>query len=79
MTCIGEMATRTVGEMVETIQVVGPERVTLGTDFGQKINPHPAAGLQTYADALYAAGVSERDIRQMACTNPCALLGIDQE
>lgn len=79
MTCIGEMATRTVAEMVETIQVVGPERVTLGTDFGQKINPHPAAGLQTYADALYAAGVSERDIRRMACTNPCSLLGIDQE
>jgi hypothetical protein len=76
MTCIGALATKTVAEMVETIRAVGPERITLGTDFGQKINPHPAAGLQTYADALFAEGISEPDIRQMACTNPCALLSI---
>jgi hypothetical protein len=76
MTCIGGLATRSVAEMVGTIQAVGPERVTLGTDFGQKINPHPAAGLQTYADALYAEGLSEAEIRRMACDNPCELLGV---
>jgi hypothetical protein len=76
MTCIGGLATRTVGEMVETVRAVGVERVTLGTDFGQKINPHPAAGLQTYADALYAEGLSEAEIRRMACQNPCDLLGV---
>ena len=62
--------------MVETIRAVGVERVTLGTDFGQKINPHPAAGLQTYADALYAEGLTEAEIRRMACDNPCELLGV---
>src|SRR4051812_27906514 len=77
MTCIGGFATRTVAQMVETIRAVGIERVTLGTDFGQKINPHPAAGLQTYADALFAEGLTEAEIRTMACTNPAALLGID--
>jgi hypothetical protein len=77
MTCIGELATKSVAEMVATIGAVGTERVTLGTDFGQKINPHPAAGLQTYADALYAEGLTEAEIRRMACTNPCALLGVD--
>jgi len=76
MTCIGGLATRTVAEMVETIRKVGVARVTLGTDFGQKINPHPAAGLQTYADALYAEGLSDDDIRRMACDNPCELLGV---
>jgi hypothetical protein len=76
MTCIGGLATRTVGEMVETIRAVGVDRVTLGTDFGQKINPHPAAGLQTYADALYAEGLTEDEIRRMACDNPCELLGV---
>ena len=45
MTCIGALATKTVAEMVATIRAVGVDRVTLGTDFGQKINPHPAAGL----------------------------------
>jgi hypothetical protein len=78
MTCIGALATKSVGEMVATIKAVGPERVTLGTDFGQKINPHPAAGLQTYADALFAEGLSEYDIRTMACTNPCALLELQE-
>jgi hypothetical protein len=76
MTCIGGLATRTVAEMVGTVRAVGVARVTLGTDFGQKINPHPAAGLQTYADALYAEGLSEDEIRRMACANPCELLGV---
>jgi hypothetical protein len=76
MTCIGGLATRTVAEMVATVRAVGVARVTLGTDFGQKINPHPAAGLQTYADALYAEGLSEDEIRRMACANPCELLGV---
>ncbi len=75
MTCIGALATKTVPEMVATIRAVGVDRVTLGTDFGQKVNPHPAQGLQTYADALYAEGMHEVDIRRMACTNPNELLG----
>jgi hypothetical protein len=78
MTCIGALATKSVSEMVATIKAVGPQRVTLGTDFGQKINPHPAPGLQTYADALFAEGLGEDDIRTMACANPCALLGIEE-
>ena len=77
MTCIGGLATKSVAEMVTTIRAVGAERVTLGTDFGQKINPHPAAGLQTYADALYAEGLGEGEIRRMACDNPCQLLGVE--
>ena len=77
MTCIGALATKSVAEMIATIRAVGPERVTLGTDYGQKVNPHPAAGLQTYADALYAEGMTEAEIHRMACTNPNALLGIE--
>jgi hypothetical protein len=78
MTCLGALATKTVAEMVGTIRAVGVERVTLGTDYGQRINPHPAAGLQTYADALFAEGLTDTEIRTMACTNPCALLGLDE-
>ncbi len=77
MTCIGALATKSVAEMCATIRAVGVDRVTLGTDFGQKINPHPSAGLQTYADALYAEGLTAAEIRTMACTNPCTLLGVD--
>ena len=77
MTCIGGLATRTPAEMAATIRAVGADHVTLGTDFGQKINPRPAAGLQTYADALYSEGLTEAEIRRMACDNPCELLGVE--
>ncbi|MGI0128763.1 MAG: DUF6282 family protein, partial [Thermoplasmata archaeon] len=77
MTCIGELASKTVAEQVDYIQAIGVERVTLGTDFGQKVNPRPAPGFQTFVDALYAEGLTESDIRRMACTNPCSLLGLE--
>jgi hypothetical protein len=77
MTCIGALATKSVAEMVATIRAVGVDRVTLGTDFGQAVNPHPAAGMQTYADALFAEGLTEGQIRTMACDNPCRLLRLE--
>lgn len=77
MTCIGALATRSVADVLATIATVGTERVTLATDFGQRINPRPAPGLQTYADALHDAGMTEPEIRRMACTNPTALLRLD--
>ena len=76
LTCTGFLATRSPGELAACIQAVGVDRVTLGSDFGQAQNEHPAPGLQTYADALFAVGLSEADIRRMACTNPTRLLGV---
>ena len=75
--CIGGFATKSVAEMVSCIKAVGAGRVTLGSDYGQVVNERPAAGLQTYADALFAEGMTESQIRQMACTQPSALLGLD--
>ena len=77
LTCVGALATRPIGELIGCMRAVGVERVTLGTDFGQAINEPPAAGMQTFADALFAAGLTEAEIRRMACTNPNALLALD--
>ncbi len=77
LTCIGALATRPVSDLVECIRAVGVDHVTLGTDFGQAVNDPPAAGLQTFADALFAAGLTESEIRRMAVTNPNALLALD--
>ncbi len=76
MTCMGALATRSVGEIAQCVRAVGPSRCTLATDYGQAVNPRPAAGLQGFADALVAEGVSETDLRTMACHNPSALLGL---
>jgi hypothetical protein len=76
MTCLGPLATRPVGEMAATVRAVGPERCTLATDYGQKVNARPAHGLQSFGDALVAEGLSDAQVRRMACANPCALLGL---
>ncbi|MGH7856688.1 MAG: DUF6282 family protein [Candidatus Binatia bacterium] len=78
LTSIGALATRPVSDLAACIRTVGPRRVTLASDYGQKVNPHPAEGLRIFAAALHEAGVSERDIRQMACDNPCRLLGLSR-
>lgn len=75
MTCIGALASRPVDELAACARAVGPERCTLASDLGQKVNPHPVAGLQAFADALAVCGLSEREIRRMACENPAALVG----
>jgi hypothetical protein len=77
LTCVGALATRPVADLVDCIRTVGVEHVTLGTDFGQGVNEPPASGMQTFADALFGAGLTEAEIRRMACTNPNALLARD--
>jgi len=77
LTCLGALATRPPSEMAAAARTIGVERCTLATDFGQKANVPPAEGFQSYADALADEGLSEVELRTMACTNPCALLGLD--
>lgn len=61
--------------VVETIDAIGPEQVVLSTDYGWSDDlPRPAPGLLAYADALWAAGAKEDQLRRMACDNPARLL-----
>jgi hypothetical protein len=76
MTCIGALASRPVSDLASCARAVGPARCTLATDYGQASNPHPAAGLSGFAEALVAEGVTPEDVRLMACTNPTRLLGL---
>ena len=74
---MGVHATKSIPQQLEYIKAIGPDKVVLATDFGQAANLHPVEGLRTYVDELYAQGVGEAELRVMACTNPCRLLGID--
>jgi hypothetical protein len=76
MTCLGALASRKPAELAACVRAVGPAQCTLATDYGQKVNPRPAEGLQAWADALAAEGIAEDAIRRMACTNPARLLGL---
>jgi hypothetical protein len=66
-----------VPEVVRVIDAIGPEMVVLSTDYGWNRDlPRPAAGLQSYVDALWEAGATEEQLRRMVCENPARLLSI---
>ena len=72
-TCMGTPAS--LAQVADAVRMVGPGRVVMSTDYGWSTAiPKPAAGLQSYVDALWAEGVSEADLRQMACVNPARIL-----
>jgi hypothetical protein len=67
----------TVPEVLRAIGKIGPEMVVLSTDYGWTTElPRPAAGLQSYVDALWEAGGTEAQLRRMTCENPARLLGL---
>ena len=76
LTCLGALATRPPAEIAAAARTIGPDRCTLATDYGQKVNVPPTEGFQQFADALVGDGLTADEVRQMACTNPCALLGM---
>ena len=79
MTCIGAPSRAHTGGDARDDPHRRVERVTLGTDFPrQKVNqlPKPPVCRRT-PTPLFAEGLTEDEIRCMACTNPSALLSID--
>ncbi|MCL2568697.1 MAG: DUF6282 family protein [Oscillospiraceae bacterium] len=61
-------------ETLRQIKTIGPDRVVLTTDLGQKDGIYPDEGMLAFAVKLAEAGVSEADIRKMMVTNPSAFV-----
>jgi hypothetical protein len=68
----------TIKELVEWINVIGPEHTSLGSDLGQVGNPLPTEAYLTICEQLLDSGVSEADLRRMVADNPSRLLGLDR-
>ena len=62
--------------MKEWIDLVGPDRTSIGSDLGQVNNPLPIEAFKTLLSGLHDLGVSERDLRKMVRDNPSRLLGL---
>jgi hypothetical protein len=58
----------------QSIRAVGPEKCLLSTDLGQTITPPVSEGFAMFAETLLQAGFSGGEVRQMAVTNPSALV-----
>lgn len=61
-------------EVLNSIEVVGPEHCLLSTDLGQTINPPVAEGFAMFAQKLLDGGFSVDQIRRMAVVNPAGLV-----
>lgn len=66
-----------VSELIEWINLIGPERTALGSDLGQVGNPLPLEGYTQVIGNLLDSGISESDIRLMISANPARLIGLD--
>ena len=63
---------------LEQIKAMGPDRVLISTDLGQKTAIYPDEGMLNFATLLYEAGFSEDEIHKMVCTNAKTLLEEDE-
>lgn len=61
-------------ESIHQIKELGPERVIISTDLGQKQAIYPDEGMAAYAEKLSSAGFSDKDIKVMVEKNPKNLL-----
>jgi hypothetical protein len=68
----------TIQELVDWINVIGPDHTSLGSDLGQVGNPLPMDAYLTICEQLLDSGISERDLRKMVVDNPSRLLGLDR-
>ena len=66
-----------VSELVKWIELVGPERTSLGSDLGQVNNPLPTESFRKIVGALLDSGIREPDVRLMVADNPARLLSLD--
>jgi uncharacterized protein DUF6282 len=64
-------------ELLEWINLIGPERTSLGSDLGQAGNALPVEAYRQVVANLLDSGVSERDIGLMIRDNPGRLIGLD--
>lgn len=63
--------------MVEYMKIIGPERIILVSDLGQKNMGNPIEAYGNFLLRLYNAGISEDDIRMMTSYNPGKMIGLD--
>lgn len=61
----------------EWIDLVGPDRTSIGSDLGQTDNPLPIESFKKTLGLLHDHGVSESDLRKMVRDNPARLLDLN--
>jgi len=58
----------------ETIQVIGPERCIIGSDFGQVLHVNSIDGMRIFIRGLLGVGIQPDAVRKMLQDNPATLM-----
>lgn len=64
----------TLEHLRDMIRTVGVEHVILSSDFGQTVNGNPVQNFSDHLEMMVALGFNSREVRQMICSNPKAVL-----
>lgn len=65
-----------IGQLLEYLRAVGPDRTALVSDLGQANNPLPVESYERILTSLAKEGVDDKDLRAMVSTTPSRVLDL---
>src|SRR3954451_7388137 len=64
-------------ELVEQFRQIGLGQVIASTDYFRPYSPNPGELFRMYLGMLHEGGLSKDEVRQVACTNPARVMGLE--
>jgi predicted metal-dependent TIM-barrel fold hydrolase len=64
-------------ELVQQLRAVGLEQVIASTDYFRPYSPNPAELFRMFLGMLHEGGLSKEEVKQVACSNPARLMGLN--
>lgn len=64
-------------DLVDLVHEIGAERMIMGSDMGQCIDPSAAEGMRMFIGMMLQFGCSEAEVKLMCKTNPAKLLDLE--
>jgi hypothetical protein len=64
-------------ELVQQLRAVGLRQVIASTDYFRPYSPNPAELFRMFLGMLHEGGLSKEEVKQVACSNPARLMGLE--
>jgi len=64
-------------ELVQQFRQIGLQQIIASTDYFRPYSPNPAELFRMFLGMLHEGGLSKDEVKQVACTNPARLMGLE--
>lgn len=64
-------------ELVQKLRTIGLKQVVASTDYFRPYSPNPPELLRMFLGMLHEGGLTKEEVRQVACTNPTRVMGLE--